>query len=174
MTPAQIETFKKILSAPDLQIFTRPEWGAQNESHRELIRSFVSVLKISPDTKLSISHTQGMGLVAINSSSVGVDIEVSRRVTPATVARISREEEVKAAPSPAALWCAKEAAFKALRDFTQPPVVSKITIGDWQKIDSQLETFKIFNFAELSAPQNGLGLLASFSPYTYAFFVFPS
>ena len=171
ISEAQIDLIKNLLSAPELQIFTQANWGSQEPTHRDSLREFAQNFSHAFTSR---SHTQGAGVFVAHFSAVGVDIEVSKRVTPAAVARISSEQELAAAPSPASLWSAKEAAFKALYTFVQPPVVSKISIGDWKNIDSRTETFRLSNYQDFAAPVNGSGVILTLPPFTFAFFVFPS
>jgi phosphopantetheinyl transferase (holo-ACP synthase) len=169
--PVQIDLIKSLLSAPELQIFTQENWGSQNPTHRESLREFAQNFSHAFTSR---SHTQGAGVFVAHFSPVGVDIEVSERVTPAAVARISSAQELMAAPSPAGLWSAKEAAFKALHTFVQPPVVSKISIGDWKNIDSRTETFQLLNSQDFAAPVKGSGIVFTVLPYTFAIFAFTS
>lgn len=171
ISTAQIEILKNLLSAPELQVFVQENWGSQDPAHRESLREFAQNFSHAFTSR---SHTQGAGIFVAHFSAVGVDIEVSDRVTPAVVARIASAEELKAAPSPASLWSAKEPAFKALYTFDQPPVVSKISIGDWKKIDSRTETFRLINSHEFNAPVNGSGVLLTVSQFTFGFFAFAS
>lgn len=171
ITTTQIEDLKHLLSAPELQVFTQTHWGSQDPNHRESLREFAQNFSHAFTSR---SHTQGAGVFVAHFSAVGVDIEVSDRVTAAVVARISSAGELTAAPSPASLWTAKEAAFKALYTFTQPAVVSKISVGDWKKIDSRTETFRLTNAQEFNAPVNGSGAILRLPPFTFAFFVFAS
>jgi 4'-phosphopantetheinyl transferase len=168
---AQIDLIKNLLSAPELQIFTQTYWGSQKPMHRESMREFAVNFSHAFTSR---SHTRGAGIFVAHFSAVGVDIEISERVTPELAARISSAQEVSEAPSPASLWCAKEAAFKALYTFAQPPVVSKISIGDWKNIDSRTETFRLTNYQDFNAPVNGSGVIVTLPPFTFAFFAFAS
>ncbi|MNK91498.1 4'-phosphopantetheinyl transferase superfamily protein [compost metagenome] len=171
INPVQTELIKKLLSAPELQIFTQANWGSQDPAHRESLREFAQNFSHAFTSR---SHTQGAGIFVAHFSAVGVDIEISERVTPAVVARIASAQELNAAPSPASLWSAKEAAFKALYTFAQPPVVSQISIGDWKNIDSRTETFRLMNYQDFAAPVNGSGIILTLPPFTFAFFTFAS
>jgi phosphopantetheinyl transferase (holo-ACP synthase) len=72
---------------------------------------------------------------------VGFDIEQIVRVQPQTAQRVcATQDEFTRAPSPAALWCAKEASFKSLKGAHQPLVLSEIEIKCWG-CDSHCETF---------------------------------
>ncbi len=159
-----------LLQTSDLELFMDSNWGSQNSSHRKFLREFSHSKNFAFS---SASHTIGCGAFAGSSSKpIGIDLEVTLRVTEAAVKRISASLERAAAPTAAALWCAKEAAFKALKTFRQPPVISSISIGEWQNIDSHTETFSINNFDEFRAPPEGRGLIMEFAPYTLAFFSF--
>lgn len=158
----------------DLQIFAKPEWGSQNPSHRELIRTELASIFADKNLHTSISHCDGMGVVVASSFPLGVDVEISARVEKKVAARVSSPEEVSAAPSPTSLWSAKEAVFKALRSYNQPSVISKISVGAWKNIDSQTETYRLLNPADFSSPSENKGVVVHFNQHTYSFFVFPS
>ncbi|HWU44371.1 MAG TPA: 4'-phosphopantetheinyl transferase superfamily protein [Bdellovibrio sp.] len=163
-----------LLNSSDLQILMDPLWGSQNPSHRELIRQKISELNSDGKKYSSISHTEGLGIFALASLPLGVDVEVAQRVKESTVGRISSSKELNETPSAAALWCAKEAAFKALKMFRQPSVISGISIGGWQKIDSQFETFQLLNASEYEAPLKSHGVVVIYDEYVLSFFVFYS
>ncbi|MDG0815110.1 4'-phosphopantetheinyl transferase superfamily protein [Bdellovibrio svalbardensis] len=171
---SQIESLRFLLRSPDLQLFARSEWGSNNPEYRNFIKAALQEVNVDSYLQHSISHTHELGAIALSSSAIGVDVELSARVTEAPVARVSSREEVKAAPSPVSLWCAKEAAFKALKSYDQPSVLSKISIGEWQKIDSQTETFRLINASAFNAPSEGRGVIKHLSAHTLGFFIFCS
>ncbi|MBV2168076.1 MAG: 4'-phosphopantetheinyl transferase superfamily protein, partial [Bdellovibrio sp.] len=72
------------------------------------------------------------------------------------------------------LWCAKEACFKALRAYQQPSVISEISIGAWQNLDSQTETYRLLNSETFNSPSRNHGFTVHFLSHTYSFFIFPS
>ncbi|WP_374029392.1 4'-phosphopantetheinyl transferase superfamily protein [Bdellovibrio bacteriovorus] len=174
LSQSVIESLQKSLRCPDLQVFMKPEWGSHNPQHRTLIREEIKFLMQGRCLYSSISHCHGMGLVAISSFPVGVDIEITDRVQDRVMARVSSQEEFQAAPSSASLWCAKEACFKALRPFQQPSVISQITVGAWEKIDSQTETYRLSNSSDFAAPSENRGVVLRVPEHTISFFVFPS
>lgn len=174
MTNDVLESLRFLLRAPDLQFFAKPEWGSDNPDYRNFIRAALQELNVGAQFQHSISHTHELGAIALSSSALGIDVELTSRVTEGPVARVCSREEVKAAPSPASLWCAKEAAFKALKSYDQPSVLSKISIGDWQKIDSQTETFRLINASSFNAPPDGRGVIKILSTHTLSFFIFYS
>lgn len=93
----------------------------------------------APGLYASISHCdQGGGFCVSETRPVGFDVELAVRVSERTVARIcAGADEVRSAPSPAALWCAKEAAFKSLLSTGfQPSIVAAITTTDWRASDA--------------------------------------
>lgn len=173
LSKSTIEFLQKTLSS-DLQIFAKPEWGSQNPSHRELMRAELASVFADENLHTSVSHCEGMGIVVASTSALGVDVEVKARVEEKTVARVSSSEEVLAAPSPASLWSAKEAIFKALRSYNQPSVVSKISVGAWKNIDSQTETYRLLNPEIHGSPSENRGVVVHFREHVYSFFVFPS
>ena len=80
---------------------------------------------------ISLSHCPLMGGFIFSTgadTSLGLDIEQSDRVRWPAVARVSREEEVREAPHPSLLWCAKEAAVKSLPPGT---LMGHITVSHW-------------------------------------------
>lgn len=169
-----VESLKILLNCPDLQIFMKPQWGSQNPQHRALIREELVDVFQNSRHRTSISHCAGMGIVVAAPGSVGVDVELSSRVEDRLVARVSSQEELSAAPSSPSLWCAKEACFKALRPYAQPPVISQISIGAWKKIDSQTETYGLLNSEAFKSPSKNRGVVIHHDTHTYGFFIFSS
>lgn len=166
------ESLKKLLSCPDLLVFIKNEWGSQNPQYRTLIQAELSTLIANPKLHTSISHCPGLGAIIAAPQPIGIDVEVFTRVEPRVVARISSAQEVAQSPNPASLWCAKEACFKALRAFNQPSVISKISVGDWKKIDSQFETFRFLNPEDFNSPSESRGAIINLGEFTCAFFIF--
>ena len=64
---------------------------------------------------------------------IGFDIEEISRIHAKAVARISKPEELSL--SPAKIWVAKEAAFKALRG--RPKVIAALTTQSWRSVAEQ-------------------------------------
>lgn len=166
-----IESLKAALSNSNLQIFAHQDWGSQNPQHRDLIKTKKSELNLE-NRFHSVSHCEGLGVICISDFPIGVDVELTARPTLKTVARMSSEAELSGAPSPASLWCAKEAAFKALKTFDQPSVISAITIGDWQNIDSQSETYRLRNSSDFKSPSENSGICVRHEHFTISFFQF--
>lgn len=169
-----IESFRKILHSPSLQIFAHPDWGSHNPAHRDLLRAEIQKHTEGKNLYHSVSHTHDLGLFALCEFPIGVDLEITSRVQNKVVARVSSDKELRMAPGAAALWCAKEACFKALKTFEQPSVVSQISIGDWEKIDSQTETFTLLNSTEFKSSSEGRGVVRQISQWSFCFFVIPS
>ena len=169
-----LESFQNILHCPSLKIFAHPDWGSHNPNHRDLLRAEIQKHTQGKTLYHSVSHTHDLGMFALCESPIGVDLEITSRVQERVVARVSSEEELRAAPGASALWCAKEACFKALKTFEQPSVVSKISIGRWEKIDSQTETFTLLNSPEFKSPSEGRGVVTEISQWSLCFFVIAS
>jgi phosphopantetheinyl transferase (holo-ACP synthase) len=171
------------------EAYVSPEWGSGHTGHREKIRTalehqlttnwakevsysefaLLKDLDKIPSFKkvhVSISHGQDLGGFVISKKPVGFDLELKDRVIEKIVRRISVDAEVAQAPSFAHLWAAKEAAYKALREFQQPPVISDLVIGGWNK-----ESFQLLNAQQFKAPI-GQGLAWSEDPYIFSIFVF--
>lgn len=167
-----IQTVRQALKDPQLQIYADPAWGSENAAHRTLMHEKVDQLKSQGYPHTSISHCAGMGIILASRYPVGVDVEQSARITEAVVQRVSTKEEYEAAPSAASLWCAKEACFKALKAFTQPSVISNISIGAWEKLESQHETCHLTNSQKFNAPFENDGIFISSPPHSFCFFIF--
>jgi len=92
-----------------------------------------------PGFSISISHCRaagGFAFIKSDTESIGFDVEDPQRVTCEVVARIASQEEVLSAPSPAHLWVAKEAAFKALIGVHQPTTISQVQIFSWIQLSA--------------------------------------
>jgi hypothetical protein len=155
-----ISDLKTALGTDSLIFQLDPGWGSVATNNRQLIRESIAqhFSKHYPDTQievadlakrpavsdwsLSVSHAKELGgwLATPAPNRTGLDIESEARLTAAPVERISTPEEIKLAPNIKFLWCAKEAAFKALRE-KQPVVVSRMNIQSWTALSSTLWSF---------------------------------
>ncbi|MFN7263229.1 MAG: 4'-phosphopantetheinyl transferase superfamily protein [Pseudobdellovibrionaceae bacterium] len=157
------------LKVPDLEIRISSHWNEKGRA--QLQEHFIQ--HALPDWQtgnLSLSHTKDLGgYLCSHSAFVGFDIETIERVREDMVLRVSNYQELQEAPSPAALWCAKEAVFKALLKLQQPKVLSSIQITGW-KTDSQFETFTLGN-PESFGVQFSRGLIFELAPHSFSFFV---
>jgi 4'-phosphopantetheinyl transferase len=149
-----IEILRDILKDPSLQLYLFESWSSEVEGHRQVIHQFRDQQVDLFDS--SISHSKGLGgLVTSRKARVGLDIEVSERVKDHIVQRVCRsQDEFNAAPTAAHLWVAKEAAFKALKGPSQPQLISEITVSDWQKSESQIETYRLIDRQNLKLSNN--------------------
>lgn len=131
---------------------TNESKSADPPKGRALIQKMLTD-ELPQDSFTSISHTQDLGgffwakpknpdqTTAKGFIHVGFDVEQIRRVQPETARRVcATHDEFERAPSPAALWCAKESSFKSMKGAHQPRVLSEIEITLWGH-DSQCETF---------------------------------
>lgn len=168
----QIKSLSSLLHCPDLVVLMNPAWGSHNPEHRQLIHAERAKRNAEGLLCSSLSHAPSMGVLVLSSKPVGVDVEESNRVEGKVVGRVSSAEELAQASTPASLWCAKEAAFKALKMYNQPSVISKISIGLWSNIDSQTETFQMLNPQEFSAPTANHGVVIKNASLTLSFFTF--
>ena len=91
------------------------------------------------DGVTSLSHTDkyiAFAALANNTrGQIGVDIEPTERVHADVIERIKKKSE-RTPPWEAALWCAKESTWKALRGERQPKVISQVEIGEWKTLES--------------------------------------
>ena len=102
---------------------------------------------------------------------IGMDVEQQDRVSIAVANRVCRDSsECDQAPSPSAIWTAKEAAFKSLRGTQQPTTISQLVIGNWNPIAPHLFTFELQNFLEFQI-QKGLGITYSKDSFQIALFI---
>lgn len=165
-------------------------WAARERDHRILLRSQASLLTgrdfsdlshppVDPRVSVSISHCLSLGgLVTCDlPQRVGLDLEVSSRLGLNSVARVSSPGEIDQAPSPAHLWCAKEAAFKALLGPRQPAVISLVETTHWTKVPEPSAgpvqnlsawAFEIVGFETQS--QTSVGVALDLGGVTGAFF----
>lgn len=159
------------LEDPSLELFLNDHWGSHHPQYRQLLHTDLKLRGRVADS--SISHTEGLGgyLVSQNHShKIGFDLEVVERVKPEVARRICETAaEFEEAPSPASLWAAKEASYKALKGPQQPLVVMQIRIGGWQKHASQIETCRIENHQKLEVSVTK-GITYLHSGYVYSFF----
>lgn len=143
-------------------IFARCAEGAGPEALKEILN-----LKKPPLLKegyVSISHSLGLGGYVWSENPIGFDLEFDGRVAERTALRVSSEEQLNAAPSATALWCAKEAIFKALRHSEQPKTIDKI-VTYW--LDEG--TFTIGS-VEGDERRQGRGLISKQGDYLIAVF----
>lgn len=143
---------KKSIGCVTLDLNIYSEFSSQQNNHRALIREHIvknydanlsaqekiniqnlDLLPQSEKLFFSISHNQNAGGYTASSLEHGFDIELSSRISEKIVTRVSTTAEVNEAPDYKFLWCAKEAAYKAL-DFTKSDanlIVSDFEIYDW-------------------------------------------
>lgn len=158
ISPApQTEQFVKILNDPSLRVYLSPHWGSTQNNYRinlrrslfEVIRDLgdemsryqqLLALEVPPTSErfaISISHTKALGGFVLSEKFplIGFDVEEISRVEQKVTQRVMHPDSHKA-PSPAHLWSAQEAAFKALNKRLSLSVLSQINVSDWKKIDS--------------------------------------
>jgi hypothetical protein len=185
-----IERIQATLNCPSLEMHMSPLWGAETAEHRFRIRQFLleniracggpekiedilnlEKVPVMSATKLSISHCPEFGIIVFAKNPVGVDVENIERIHDSIASRMATAQEFSSAPNAASLWVAKESAYKALYSFRQPPVMSQIETGRWQKLDSHSETFELLNHQEFDAPA-GKGLVIRNKLHALSIFVF--
>lgn len=146
---------------PDIQYDLSDK--SRQEIRQDLFRIYKdeSLLDLSQapqttDPYISISHTTGRSGWVSHPRAIGFDIEKSdREIKKSVILRVSKAEELQSAPSPIALWVAKEAAFKSLWRSHQPQVISQIEVSGWSRINSNLFGFKYCNINDLAAASFG-------------------
>lgn len=137
-----------------LELNLDSKFNSNQTQHRQLIRedilkkfqsqlnsneiSSIQNLDSFPVTEkifFSISHNQELGGYSVCSLKHGFDIELKSRISTPIIERVSTANELSIAPDIKFIWCAKEAAFKALSAFVL--TVSDFEVLDWR---SQNET----------------------------------
>lgn len=176
-----IEHAKKYLNLDKIEIQLCEEWSSQFDDSRIKIRKYIFEhfepneqlldLNLTPNLlnfSLSISHNKLLGGFALTSRSInlGFDVEVKDRVRIDLVARVSKKQELETAPGAAALWVAKEAAFKSLRGEAQPKTLSEVEIGDWCAVAPNTYSCRILN----KDSENFSGLVYMNSQQAYSLF----
>ena len=140
MTEIELKNFEVFLQArfnnPFLQLDCRPEWSSLSENHREHIRARVNQSNVQSS---SVSHCQNMGGYVASNKAVrlGLDMEENNRITIEVLQRMFSKDEIDTCPEPSALWCAKEALYKALKEDGQPQVLSELPPLQWQRVSEQ-------------------------------------
>ena len=125
----------------------------------------------TPFASLSLSHCVSIGGFIISSSArhfIGLDLEQRGRAKEETVLRISGQEELTQAPSPSALWSAKEAAYKSIDRFQDNIPIRQISVSHWKLIapDSYHYQFK-------TSEKKGKGYVCFLKDIVVAFALIP-
>ena len=98
----------------------------------------------------------------------GFDLELKSRISTAIVQRVSTENEVSIAPDLKFIWCAKEAAFKALSAFVT--TVSDFEVVNWQsQNETGLWTYRITSKKTLVQTHN-IGFVFQDSTQIYSIY----
>jgi 4'-phosphopantetheinyl transferase len=179
---------QKLLQEPRLQLNLNPTWGSDlGPQHRKSIREALSQNLRNPDFlnldtrpqspgfSISISHAPTIGGYAAvpKPLQIGLDVELTERVSPRTIGRMSDPTELAQAPHPSVLWVAKEAVFKALDGPGQPKTLRQLTLGDWlpQEHHQSTWTFHARHHSDLEWFQ-GLGAAIQTGGLSLAVFLF--
>lgn len=121
---------RKILKVPSMDFFY-----AEDLIVRENLQTKIEEKLRGGSLAYSVSHSKSFGGAAFVDSAfgpIGFDIEETSRVTEAVALRVSDEHQLRIAPTAAAIFVAKEAAFKALRGPRQPKILSEVEIINWE------------------------------------------
>ena len=140
----------------EINIELSKEWGSNSEQHRELLAEAETRVKALMKSR---SHSIALGGFAWTSSNqilgLGFDVEQVSRALPQVSTRIARThiERDLALRKSALFWTAKEASFKALKNFRQPKVVSQVEISSWKNFSSHYESFEVSNAGMFDSPR---------------------
>lgn len=167
----ELQKIRDFLGIESLEIHLSPDFSSDKTGFREKIKAELAKFQLHSQAQKSISHTNTLGGFALTQDPIqlGFDLEISDRVRPEIIRRMSTQKEVDEAPSPAHLWCAKEAVFKALVGATQPQIISELHIGNWQKTESQIETYCLLNLQNFKF-SNGRGCIVQKNQLTMGIF----
>lgn len=170
-----------------LELNLDSKFSSNQTDHRQLIRddilknfqtqlnsdeiSSIQDLDSFPKTEkifFSISHNQDLGGYSVASLKHGFDLELKSRISTAIVQRVSTENEVSIAPDLKFIWCAKEAAFKALSTFVT--TVSDFEVVNWQsQNETGLWTYRITSKKTLEQTHN-IGFVFQDSTQIYSIY----
>lgn len=157
-----------------ITLIAKQEWGSDSENNRNLLKHHAKTHQ-GEFTYSSISHCKNLGVLVFSNQPVGVDIEQNARVAFSTVQRIASTQETKEltqALLPASfLWCAKEAAYKSLKEFNQPAVISALSIENW-RLGTDLHSYKMNNLNDFVDSQMQIGWACQFEQWTLSVYTF--
>lgn len=183
---AATEQIKKLLLLKHLELRLNTEWRSGEALHRQKIRE--DLLTHTSDTKdildlqkpphlkkgsASISHNSyhgGYAYTKDDETTLGFDLEMNHRFQSALLLRVASEQEVQEAPSYAALWTAKEAAFKAMLKAAQPKTITEITLGRWLKVSEGIHTAHVLAVNNRLPFKPSIGITFEGSSQTMAIF----
>ena len=122
------------------------KWSSSQPEHRAFIRKSLAKVLNAPavldfnriskwdTTFFSISHTTTCGGWVTSKSPIGIDLEpLNRVISPRVAQRITLANEEGLGLSPLQIWCAKEAAFKAVAAVSQIKTMTEINIRPLKK-----------------------------------------
>lgn len=119
------------------------EWGSDHPQHRLKIKKAALACVHS-----SISHCPQMGgFIGLAQGhpptlQLGFDIEDIARVTDLVAERVAHpKDHAVSGRSPALLWSAREASYKALAGPCQPQVISQIALIHWKPREHDIYQF---------------------------------
>lgn len=176
-----LNQIKEALGCKSLEYFYSPDFGSANAG---LFSDWRQKLQIEIDHRLSssakksycsISHSKHLGgaaFIAPDEGQLGFDIEESSRVSKIVAVRIADEKQFKQAPTPAALFVAKEAAFKSMRGPRQPAVISEVEIFNWEKVRQEPPLYK-FSAATKGFKNQWFGVIYEDGEHTIGLCRFP-
>ncbi len=188
-------SFEKI-NLPDeinehFYLYFFPDITSQHQDYRLLLRKTLSSIlekngtslidtdKIQdltnrPEIKpgsISLSHSpEGSVIFYTHKPSVvlGVDLEISERISSSVVKRVSTDFELQSAPNKFDLFTSKEACWKASNQVFSVPTISHIETYDWQ-----LGSVPYWTYSSRLNEQNinGTGYTRNFKQFFLSFFI---
>lgn len=130
-------------------------------------------LPSSTKFSISLSHSPGGSVVftSTKSSSIGVDLEVEKRISKPVLKRISVDDEFKNCPKDFDLFTSKEACWKAANKIIDVPTLSHIETFQWQ---TQNDPWWHFSAKANGQLINGTGFTCRLNEFFLSFFVMDS
>jgi phosphopantetheinyl transferase (holo-ACP synthase) len=86
----------------------------------------------------SLSHTDEIGVFAVDSYPIGIDYENKDRIKKEIVERVCIKDELNLSSDFQILWSIKEAAFKAIPFIVQPKTMTDITVTKITSLQNKL------------------------------------
>lgn len=163
-----LEEFKSQNAVAVLEIWISESFGSRQKANRMNIRQFLvdyyqeqlsaeevkhildlDRLPLSRIYSFSISHASDIGVLAVCTQKVGVDIESAERINPKIIERISDHNERLLFADTGFIWGIKEASYKSLSFSEKVNVVGDIKIievdGSFFKTEKTLGLFTEFD-----------------------------
>lgn len=131
----QVKNIEFYLSSRWASTYTNYRLNIRRQLYKKTKEKSVLDLNLRPkltDKHVSISHCPVLGGFVLACSSVGLDLEQYKRLSPSLIARVSSEDEIKLMPEgfAPAIWTIKESVYKCEQSFESNIATVKILAAD--------------------------------------------